>query len=65
MSKECTVCKQNKDLRLGVCWECAEAESIIAEGLDMWEHGPEDGPEPAKTAMDKLKYLIEKGWKKV
>ncbi len=45
-----------------VCFDCAEAESIIAEGLDMWDKGKNGKEEPAKTAMDKLQLLIEKGW---
>lgn len=54
---KCIICnKDSEDTRLGVCWECAEAESIIGEGKDMYDKGN------AKTAMDKLKMLISKGW---
>ena len=53
----CTVCGGNKETRMGVCWECAEAESIIADGTDMYDKGN------AKTAMEKLKMLIARGWK--
>ena len=59
---ECKVCKKNKELRMEVCFDCADAESIIAEGLDMWDKGKNGKEEPAKTAMDKLQLLIEKGW---
>ena len=56
---KCRICNNNddRDLRFGVCFTCAEAESIISEGKDMYDKGE------AKTAMDKLKMLIEKGWK--
>jgi hypothetical protein len=59
---ECKVCKKNKELRMEVCFDCADAESIIAEGLDMWDKGKNGKEEPAKTAMDKLQLLIQKGW---
>ena len=60
---ECSICKKNKDLRLGVCFVCADAESIIKEGLDMWDKGIDGEEVPAKTSMNKLKLLIQKGWK--
>lgn len=53
----CDSCKRQKDLRMGYCFDCAEAESIIVDGTDMYDKGS------AKTGMKKLKYLIEKGWK--
>lgn len=53
----CKVCGRPDETRMGVCWKCAEAESIIAEGKDMYDKGN------AKTAIEKLKMLIEKGWK--
>ena len=53
---KCKVCGRNVETRLGTCWACAEAESIINEGKDMYDKGS------AKTAMEKLKMLIEKGW---
>ena len=61
---ECKTCGKKAELRLGYCWECAEAESIIFEGTDMRDKGMVfDGEErPAKTAMEKLQFLIKKGW---
>jgi len=52
----CIACGKNYDTRLGYCWQCAEAESIIKDGTDMYDKVV------AKTAMEKLKILIEKGW---
>jgi len=57
---ECSVCKEKmglNGLRFGVCWDCATKESIIADGTDMYGKGP-NGGEPAKTPMDKLKFIL-------
>ena len=61
---KCNTCKKEKsanDMRLGVCWDCAEAESIIEDGSDMDDKYMFDDLPPI-SAMQKLKYLIEKGW---
>jgi len=64
---KCLVCNKNvggNDVRMGVCWDCAEAEEIIANGVDMYDKGPDgDVKKPASTSMDKLRFLIKKGWK--
>jgi hypothetical protein len=61
---ECTVCRKPKELRMGVCFDCAEAESIIHEGLSMFDIGPNGCQTPAKTPMEKLIFLMQKGWRK-
>ena len=61
---ECKICKNKKELRLGICFDCADAESIIAEGLDMYDKGKNGTDEPAVLAIDKLSLLIQKGWSK-
>jgi len=61
---ECIICKKEKELRMQVCFACADAESIIAEGLDMWDKGKNGINKPCKTPMDKLEFLIQKGWHK-
>lgn len=61
---ECKICNKTKDTRMGVCFQCAEAESIISDGKDMYEKGIDGGDEPAVTPMQKLKLLISKGWGK-
>jgi hypothetical protein len=63
MIGQCKFCGQNKDLRFGGCFDCAEAEAIIDEGLDMKDVGV--GGEKDKAATypgEKLKMLIERGW---
>ncbi len=66
MTGECKSCGKRADLREGHCWECAEAESIIADGTDMYDTGMVFGEEerPAKSPMEKLLFLIKKGWHK-
>lgn len=62
----CQICTRQmgqEGLRLGVCFDCADAESIIDEGLDMWDKGPSGDKTPAKTAREKLEYLIKIGWR--
>jgi hypothetical protein len=34
---ECKCCNRDLDLRFGFCFDCATAESIIQEGLDMYD----------------------------
>ena len=58
----CNVCGKDRETRLGACWHCAEAESILSEGLDMYDKGPNGDDSPASSPMEKLKYLISKGW---
>ena len=59
---KCDVCSKDRELRLGFCWPCAEAQSIIHEGLDMEEVGNGGKTLTAKEATDRLKMLIAKGW---
>ena len=44
---------------MGACWDCAESESVIAEGLDMYgqEIPKFDG---MSSAMSKLQYILKK-----
>jgi hypothetical protein len=53
---KCKCCKREQDLRMGYCFDCAEAQSILIEGKDMYDKGN------AKTSFEKLEMLIEKGW---
>ena len=63
--KVCGYAVNDNVLRLNTCWECAEAESIISEGLDMFDCGMVGlkNKDKAETSMDKLKFLIKKGWR--
>lgn len=60
---KCIICERETNIentRLGVCWECATAESIIAEGVDMFDEGLNG--QSAKSPADKVKLLIKCGW---
>lgn len=46
-----------------MCFDCAEAESIIADGVDMYELGINKNIEPVQTPLEKLQFLVLKGWK--
>lgn len=65
MSSKCRICKREaysaNTLRFGVCFRCAEAESIIDTGLDMYDKGLMNGDSPAVTAMDKVRLLAQRG----
>ena len=41
----CRICKRERDTRLGVCFDCAGFESLIADKFDMWE-------KPVKREID-------------
>lgn len=59
--ERCNICKaevSKNNIRMGVCWDCATAESIISDGTDMYD---EPG-EPVKTPREKLALLIQHGW---
>lgn len=59
MIEQCKCCGKIEDLRMGACWDCAESESVIAEGLDMYDQEiPKvDG---MSSAMSKLQYILKK-----
>jgi len=61
---KCRICgkEEGNNLRYGVCFACAEAESIIADGVDMYDEGPKEYLKPVKTPLEKLQFLIAKGW---
>jgi len=65
MTGICKFCKQKKDLREGGCFDCADAEAIIEEGLDMYDKGIYGiANNKAISAGQKLSLLISKGWTK-
>ena len=59
---KCKTCNLEKELRMEICFNCAEAESIIATGLDMYDRGLNRSNIPAFAAIDKVKLLVQSGW---
>lgn len=57
----CRVCHERPVTAMGACWRCIEAESIISEGLDMFDKGLSNNNLPAETAMDKVRLLVVRG----
>ena len=56
---ECKCCKRDKDLRMGYCFDCVESESVIVEGVDMYD---DEIPklEGLSNGMSKLNYILKK-----
>lgn len=52
MTGKCNCCGTVVDLRMGYCYACIEAESIIADGTDMYDK------KVAKKPMVKLKHIL-------
>jgi hypothetical protein len=55
---ECKCCKRDKELRMGYCFDCVEAESIIETGLDMYDDEIQkvDG---LTKGMSKLQHILK------
>ena len=54
----CEICKREcgvNGIRMGVCYDCVEAESIIVDGTDMHDMVV------ATTARKKLEAIIKRG----
>ena len=62
----CVMCGKERDLRMGWCWDCAEAQNILATGLDMYASDEDEEKAvkfPIKEVNERLKLLINKGWR--
>ena len=60
---KCECCGREEDLRMGYCFDCAEAQTIIVDGTDMYDKGLPDDLKTESKSMDKVRFLIRKGWK--
>jgi hypothetical protein len=55
---KCKCCnREEKELRFGVCFDCANAESIIAEGVDMWDNEIQK-TEGLSLALSKVQHIL-------
>jgi hypothetical protein len=56
---KCKCCNREQELRMGFCFDCVESESVIQEGVDMY-----DTEIPKKEGltigMSKLQYILQK-----
>jgi hypothetical protein len=59
MTRECKCCGRIKECRMEFCWDCVESESVIEEGLNMYD---EKVPEyhGLSNSMNKVKYILNK-----
>jgi len=57
--EKCKCCNRKEDLRMGFCFDCAECESVIADGLDMYDNEIQK-QEGMSTAMSRLQYILKK-----
>ena len=65
MEKFCKCCERNvsnQDTRLDICWDCAESESIIADGTDMYDKiiVKDESLEDYSIHLSKLKTILKK-----
>lgn len=56
---KCKCCNKEKETRIGFCMDCADCESVIKDGTDMYDK-PINKIEGQSKYMDKLKYILEK-----
>lgn len=59
MTQECKCCGQMSDTRMGYCFDCVECESVIENGLDMFDCEIEQVDGLTK-GMSKLQYILKK-----
>jgi hypothetical protein len=53
---QCKCCEREMELRMGFCFDCADAESVIVTGVNMWDEDVKQ--EGMSTALSKLKYIL-------
>jgi hypothetical protein len=57
--EKCKCCEMKKELRFGFCFDCATAETVIIEGVDMNDNRITKEKDMS-MAMSKYKYLLKK-----
>lgn len=59
----CSICGRKINGVNGiVCLFCLNAESIIIDGLTLLDKGLNKSSDPAATAFEKVRLLIQEGW---
>jgi hypothetical protein len=59
MTQECKCCGRSRDTRMGYCFDCVDCESVIVDGVDMWD-GEIPKIDGLSTSMSKLQYILKK-----
>lgn len=59
MRDNCKCCGRNLDLRLGFCFDCVEAESLLVDGTDMYDETPPK-VEGLSSAMSILQRILRR-----
>lgn len=59
MEMKCKCCNRQEELRMGYCFDCTDAESVIADGINMFD---QDIPkrDNESISMSKLNYILTK-----
>ena len=55
---KCRCCNREQELRMGFCFDCANAESIIVEGTDMYDK-PIEKKEGMSMGLSKLQEILK------
>jgi hypothetical protein len=56
---QCKCCEREKELRFGFCFDCADAESVVADGVDMYDNEIIKENDMS-TSMSKVKWILKK-----
>jgi hypothetical protein len=56
---QCKCCEREKELRFGYCFDCAESESVIVDGVDMYDNEIVK-EESIPMSMSKVKWILKK-----
>ena len=56
---QCKCCEREIELRLGYCFDCANAESVILDGTDMYDREIER-EQGMPMSMSKVKWILKK-----
>lgn len=70
---KCKSCGRKKELRFGHCFQCADIESVIVSGVNMYDKGLGANPAikgfhdtgngvKAKSGLEKVQLLVELGY---
>ena len=56
---QCKCCNREQELRMGFCFDCVESESVMVEGVDMYDTEiPKQ--EGLTSSMSRLQYILKK-----